>query len=461
MQDEPRTSGPRSIRWEAVDPFVAGPQSRSVGAGSRPFAVPADPARELLVGRLRSGPGWPAALPAVDRLAAAPVARPEDVVRARAGRAVLVFELPGADPIPLCATSPEGGVHWSVDPVEWICGVLAEAYVSRWTRPLTSRIPLLNYARIPHVLKRALQGLQSPVSGYRSRPVAFPLIPLDDLVEVIRRVCASLAAPAASIAPEVWPRGRHAAVTVTHDVDTDWILDDRRASLLREIVDTETSLGYRGAWYVTADRLSTARHERALQTLADAGHEIGAHGWNHDSKLLYLSARRQELRIRRIRERFAGLELEGIRTPWYGRSERLFRILARHFRYDSSVPTASGFFSSHTNSGCCSLFPYRTASGLVELPMTLPPDTALASDSGYDELLACSEKIIDRGGVVVITMHPQPHQSARPPALARYFRFLERLAERCGDEAWHATPGDIVRHYEAHPPRPPSPPRGR
>lgn len=452
MASDDVTGSPRVIYWDAMDRLLTGPSSQRAEAESRGFVVPSESAREFRFGRLRAGEGWPSALPAVDRLAAVPAVRSEDAGRAAAGRAVLTFQADGAAPVVLCATRPGGEVHWSIDPVAWIRGILAEDYVSVWARPITSRIPLFNYSRIPHFLKGALQALQSPLAGVRSRPVAFPRIPLDDLVDVIRRVCAALADPSRRPATEVWPRGRQAAVTLTHDVDTSWILDDRRCPLLREIVQTEASLGYRSAWYVTADQLSTSKSERALGILAEAGCELGAHGWNHDSKLLYLSAERQEQRVQKIRDRFQGLRLEGIRTPWYCRSEGLFRVLAPHFRYDTSVPNASGFFSSDTNSGCCTFFPYRTASGLVELPMTLPPDTALSGDSGFDALLTGSAEIIEQGGVVVITMHPQPHQSANRPALARYFRFLDRLATRSGDRLWQATPGEIVRHYASHAP---------
>ena len=194
-------------------------------------------------------------------------------------------------------------------------------------------------------------------------------------------------------------------------------------------------------------RLGELMREHFVDLLG-AGCELGAHGWNHDAKLNYLSADQQESRMRRIAARLAGLEIEGMRTPWYCRSEQLHRVLDRHFRYDSSVPNASGFFSAETNSGCCSFLPYRTNSGIMELPMTLPPDTAIDGEAGYDALLRCSDQIIALGGVVVATMHPQPHQSGNPAALRRYLRFLERLAERCSDRVWRATPREIVRHYE-------------
>ena len=162
----------RSLSWESVDPLVAGPWQRAVGAGSRPFAVPTAPPGEFQIGRLRGAENGPEALPALDRLAAVPLPRSEDVARTAALREVIGFEAPGERPVPLCAISESGDVHWSVDPVAWIQGLLGESYVARWTRPLPSRVPFFNYARMPHAVKGVLERLQSPLAGYASKPCA-------------------------------------------------------------------------------------------------------------------------------------------------------------------------------------------------------------------------------------------------------------------------------------------------
>ena len=397
-------------------------------------------------GRIVSGAAWPEALAPLERLAplpllatgASPAAAPDDVV--------LWFEDSDGTRSPVCAQRPGEPPHWSVDPVAWIEGLLSEAYVSDWTRPLPSRLPLVNYSRVPHVVKGWLERVQSP-RATASNPIDCPSLPLDELVEEIRRLCTALAFGSAPRLVHPWPEGRRAAVTLTHDVDSAWILDPKRRPLLERILEEETSRGFKGAWYITADQLRPA-HADALRDIAAAGHEIGAHGWNHDSRLNYLGAARQEARMRKIHAAFDAIGVEGIRTPWYCRSPQLSCVLTRHFRYDCSVPNASSFFSSGSNSGCCTVFPYRLHGGLVELPMTLPPDTSLAPNRGYDLLQTLAGRIVERGGVVVVTLHPQPHQSANEPALARYFSFLRDLAERHAGQLWSATPAEIVRQYE-------------
>lgn len=442
------TSSSTMVRWGDLDPFLTGPYRASVETEGKRFDVPSSSSRNLQCGRIVSGEGWPPHLPTIDRLAIVPAIQRDRIGQDTCRRdTVLYFEPPGRELIPICTRHGDDLIRWNFHPAEWIHLLLSEAYVSKWARPLPSWIPFFNYSHLPHSIKGLLQRARSPVSGYVSRPVAFPTVPLDSLVDTIRQLCHALWLDSASRLAGLWPGNRRAAVTLTHDVDTGWILEVAQSSLLKEILEVESSLGFKGAWYITADQLNPTRQHKALKLILEAGHEIGAHGWNHDSKLSFLSVARQEKRMLRIKERFAGLDIEGIRTPWYSRSGQMFDVLSRHFFYDSSVPNSSGYFSIESNSGCCSLFPYRPHSGLFELPMTLPPDTALHPEEGYDSLWALSHKIIERGGVVVTTLHPQPHQSGNKRRLAPYYAYLRKLASHHGQEVWCATPREIVRHY--------------
>jgi hypothetical protein len=152
--------------------------------------------------------------------------------------------------------------------------------------------------------------------------------------------------------------------------------------------------------------------------------------------------------MQRIEARMLGLGTDGIRTPWYCRSAQLMGLLPDHFAYSSSVPNASAFFSRTTNSGCCTLFPYRTVGDFFEVPLTLPPDGGGEPERVYGTLRSLADRIVERRGVVVTTLHPQPHQSAKSEILRAYSDFLEDLQVRRGDELWHATPGEIAARYK-------------
>lgn len=438
------------LRWDRVPSAwrgLCGPAKSTTAPA--PFLVPAPqtPAG-FRFGRIVSGDAWPAGLQTLDRFAAVPTPTgPPDPPPARQRVLELVPE--DREPIALCARRDDGAITWSVDPLAWIRGLLSESYVLSWKRPLPSRIPFFDYSRLPHAWKRMARAVLPVPARQRPNPIAFPALPLDDLVESLRELCATLAWPGSLRAPSPWPEGCAAAVTLTHDLDTAWILDPRRRHLLREIVETESALGFRGAWYVTAKPLDRRRHAAALEHLLGAGCELAPHGWSHDAKLDYLAPQDQEARMRRIEERFAGLEPRGIRTPWYARSPRLFDVLARHFAYDSSVPNASAFFSARSHSGCCSVFPYPARGSLWELPLTLPTDDFADFEAGYRGLRDIAEAIVARRGVVVVTLHPEPHQSGNAAALAPYFEFLRDLARRFAGKLWQATPREIVERYRA------------
>ena len=436
---------PLQIAWSAVEPSLRGPWSAPEDVAERPFELPPPAAPALRFGRIFSGPAWPAGLPGLDRLAPAPLATGG---LAAEGDPVLLFAPSGEAPKPVCCRRRDGGVAWSIDPAAWIRTILAEDYVLGPKRPLPSRIPFVNYSRAPFALKRILTRLQDPAREAPPPEIPFPELPLDDLVERIRELCARLAWGRAS-APCGWPRGARAAVVVSHDVDSRWILDPARADLLARIIDGESALGFPAVWYVVADQLRLPAHDRALGRLRDAGHELGAHGWNHDGRLAYASPARQAERLERILQRMAGHGVSGLRTPWYARAPGLFAAIAGRFAHDSSVPNTSGFFSSRTRSGCCSLLPYEPAPGLVEIPMTLPPDTALRVERRRIALGEVAEAIIERGGVVVVTMHPQPHQSGNAAGLEAHLGLLRDLRERHGASLWCTTPGAIVEWYRA------------
>lgn len=433
----------RTIDWAAQDPFLVGPYAAPEGRRAELFDVPSKQASGWRFTRIHSGPAWPGGLTRLDRLAALPDAPPPADGALEA--TVLFADDEAGRPTPLCVRR-EQRAHWQVDPAHWIQGLLGEAYVGEWKRPAQSHLPLLNYNYVPHAIKSILQPT-AELDCNRSNELAFPHVPLDDLVEALRELCLSLAFDSPPRRADLWDGRRRAAVTLCHDVDTSWILEPARRQLLERILLAETELGLRGAWYVVANQLDRRRHAPALEAIRAAGHEIGAHGWNHDTRLPYLSEARQDRRMQKVSERLAGLEVSGVRTPWYGRDPQLMSVLARHFGYSSSTPNASPFYTTHSNSGCCTFFPFQRE-GIVELPLTLPPDTAGHADSLYPSLLRCAKTIVERGGVVVVTMHPQPHQSGSVAGSEAYLEFLRELDARHGELLWKAAPHEIVARYE-------------
>lgn len=433
--------------WACCDANLRGPYSEPEGSRATPFAIAGGTSRAMSFTRVRSGPAFPNFLPALDRVVPLPGPIPNQSLCADDATVVLSYLDDNGEWQPLCSAA-RTVVYWALDPLVWIQTVLREEYVARWTRPLVSRVPLLNYSRAPQRLKGALQGRAWPEADRTSRDaVDFPQLPLDDFVDALRRLCAALCWGQPPVIRDLWPNGRRAAVTITHDVDTGWIFRSRNRKIFRQILDAENEFGFRGGWFIPAVFYHPSHHAEALAQLERAGHELGSHGWNHDAKLGYQSAWRQRRRLGRIAGRFSPRRVDGMRTPWYSRSPQLFQQLSNHFRYDSSVPNASGSFSSGSNSGCCTVFPYRATDGLMELPLTLPPDDVFDPSAGYALARQATDAIVEQGGVVVVILHPQPHQSANTEGITHFTSFLRWLQATHGERLWSATPLEIVDRY--------------
>ena len=83
----------------------------------------------------------------------------------------------------------------------------------------------------------------------------------------------------------------------------------------------------------------------------------------------------------------------------------------------------------------------------MELPLTLPPDDVVDPAAGYAVERMATDAIVERGGVVVVILHPQPQQSANSEGIAHFTRFLRWLRSTHGEHLWSATPSEIVNRY--------------
>lgn len=121
----------------------------------------------------------------------------------------------------------------------------------------------------------------------------------------------------------------------------------------------------------------------------------------------------------------------GYHAPSLCRSAGLPDDLARHFRYDSSIPTAGRPFPV-PNNGSATARPYWMGK-IAELPLSLPRDGSLQF-LGYqpgairDVWRQSSVRISRSGGVVVLLTHCEARFSGNPRMLDAYRGFLEFLS---------------------------------
>jgi peptidoglycan/xylan/chitin deacetylase (PgdA/CDA1 family) len=259
-----------------------------------------------------------------------------------------------------------------------------------------------------------------------------------------------------------WPDGVRAAAMFTFDVDAEAVMLTDHP----EVVDFLDVIGHqRYGPQVAVPRLLRMLDWVGLRTtffvpgwvaeawpdvarsIHDAGHEIGHHGYLHES----VRGADEETEAGYLRrglealDRVVGVRPVGYRPPSCDMNFRTPSLLAAHgFTYNSGMMD-----SDH---------PYRHASGLIELPMHWSLDDwnrynyvpgyaaspilrpSVVVDAWYEEL----EGLVAVGGLFDLTMHPfisgRPARAIALEDLIRRAQSIDGLWIAAGDEiaAWVA-----------------------
>jgi peptidoglycan/xylan/chitin deacetylase (PgdA/CDA1 family) len=261
-----------------------------------------------------------------------------------------------------------------------------------------------------------------------------------------------------------WPNGARCAAAITFDCDADTLLHIaypdtayKRVSGLSflrydhiaipRIVEAFEELGIKQTFFVPAWCIE--QYGEYLRPLVDGGHEIGHHGYLHESpnKQTPEGERYWLEKSADIIEKFSGRRPAGFRAPWADFSDRTTDLLAEAgFVYDSSL------MSDH--------MPHvlRSAAGeVIEIPIDLTmddwahfahyPDLSYlmqpsSPDRAADVFLAEFEGAYREGGIWVPVCHPMV--SGRPARLPRLVEMVKYMQSK-GD-VWFATLEEIARH---------------
>ena len=169
------------------------------------------------------------------------------------------------------------------------------------------------------------------------------------------------------------------------------------AKAVERFGDLCASLGIPGTLFVVGRDLSLGRAHAQVQQAAAAGHEIASHSFAHDYALSRRSSEKihtdLELAEQQI-EAVVGRKPVGFRAPGYTLSKTLLSVIAqRGYAYDSSLlPSPPNYPAKATVMGALALLgkqsrsilgdprqlfhgraPYRDASGVLELPVSVLP----------------------------------------------------------------------------------------
>jgi len=324
--------------------------------------------------------------------------------------------------------------------------VLHERYHQGLVPSIEMRLPF-NYSTLPHWLLNIGRRLRAKALTSRC-DIPFPdfpdAMPIVDWYRQLAEWSGLKAIPSMR-----WPAHHRAAVVVTHDVDSGWILSNRK--WIKRICRDEREFGIRGAWYTVPMKSRTQQAENGLRWLRDQGCELGCHGFNHDAKLpLKLGTNEFHRRWSAICRFCDQWRIRGFRSEWLFRSSVFLAQLAKRFDYDTSVPSASQHLTAKTGNGCGSAVPYRADGGILELPISLPLDTdcrgqGLDLKGFWQRQVDRAQRIAQQGGLIVVTIHPQPHLSARSEVWPTIAQALEQITNIRG--LWITRPIELAQWF--------------
>jgi len=248
-------------------------------------------------------------------------------------------------------------------------------------------------------------------------------------------------------------------------------LDDRVERNVRAILELFDAAGAKATFFTLG--WVAQRHTGLLRDIADMGHEIASHGWDHRRVFTLTPAEFAEdiRKAREVLEGASGSRVTGYRAPSFSIDKRnpwAFEVLAEQgYAYSSSVAPVA---HDHYGWAEAPRFAFRplAASGLVELPVTtamLGGKRVAAGGGGFFRVLpyafsrwAIRQVNRDEGRPAVFYFHPweidpgQPRVAGAPlRSRLRHYTNLDKMAGKLGhlvhEFAWGRV--DLVAAREA------------
>lgn len=333
---------------------------------------------------------------------------------------------------------------------DWENFLQHERYFGR-PRPVFTRLPF-PYFWVPPAVRNSLMRLLAAAhhshAGSHATGFCFPGWPTEPSLDSLRRVIWTAAAQLAGVDldPSPYPGDRTFACLLTHDVDT--LVGIRCLESIRAV---ERKFGFTSAWSFLSKRYHPP--DEVMRRLIDEKCEVVSHGYLHDGRLPYLSLFRMRRRLQHLLATHSWLRpyVHGVRSGQTMRSDRLLTAMSEFFEYDSTFPDTERDGPYGAASGCCTVFPFRASSGIVEIPLTVPQDFYLLfiHRAGLPGLAAVwrqkLEYIEQLQGCACLVLHPE-HVLHDEGLLACYADFLGHLSTL---NAWVTTPYELLRFYRA------------
>ncbi|MCG3172311.1 MAG: hypothetical protein GMKNLPBB_00459 [Myxococcota bacterium] len=341
---------------------------------------------------------------------------------------------PGGGRVALLRRGDDGG--WTAHPdLQQAAAALLHEDRIQPRRPPHWRMGDL-YQQIPGRLRFAARRM---LANRQWSADEFPRWPLDGAMDALRHLL-SLAGED-RLARLAWPEGKRWVLALTHDLDT-----PQSYSAALRMVRAEARLGMRSTCFMVGRHLR--EDDGGARSLRDWGAEIGLHGADHGHGTPFETPDTIGAALDELGPVIGRLEIRGFRAPSLLTTGALFAALAGRFEYDSSTPSSDRGGVAAPVRGCGTVFPFWRREGVLELPPSLPlDDTLRLRGSGAAQAMAFWEELMERiaarGGLAVLTNHPEPHLSGDPRWLEAYEEFLRRLSRRA--DVWISPLAGIAR----------------
>ena len=353
----------------------------------------------------------------------------------RAGDVIEQFTLESGKSV-TAVRHEDGSVYVPFDLEEAYANYVLERWVSATAVRALSERQLRLYYRVKRLVPRRFLLAARRAFIRRGSPPEFPAWPFEHGVDRLLRFTARCLLEAADVDeaafPWFWPHGHHAAVILTHDVES--------AAGLRGAVDIanlEESRGLRSSFNIVGDEYDI--DPGVIRELTERGFEIGLHGLHHD-RSLFSSREEFERQAPALDEAARRLGASGFRSPATYRVQSWIGELP--VAYDASVPHSDPY--EPQPGGCCTLWPYMLGD-VVELPYTLPQDHTLFNLLQHDTADVWLRQVAiieEHAGLIQCLSHPDPGYLGRPKTRAIYAAFLDALVAR--ETLWKALPRDVA-----------------
>jgi peptidoglycan-N-acetylglucosamine deacetylase len=270
-----------------------------------------------------------------------------------------------------------------------------------------------------------------------------------------------------SLKPRSWPGDARVAVALSFDSDHETIplrdAETQPGKLSQgqygsrvgapRILSLLERRGIRASFFMPA--VSALLHPDEARSYADAGHEIGIHGWIHERNMQLRPEDERELSLRSADtlERVSGQRPVGIRTPSWDFSDATLSVIREMgLLYDSSLMADDDPYEIEADG---------QPTGLIEIPVEWIRDDAVyfpmdrytglrpytpprgALTIWRDEFDAAYRD----GGLFQLTMHP--HVIGHRSHMAVLEELLDHISGHAG--IWWATHAEVARHVRDQP----------